>query len=129
MSNPSVTTDRVLTEVLAERITQDAKWGEQNHPDGTGYDGSDQHADFWRQRCQDAFADGEGTWGHVLLEEVFEAIAENDPANLRAELVQVAAVAVAWVEAIDRRPAAVARVIGHTSLLETTNAYEHREDR
>lgn len=30
-------------------------------------------------------------------------MAEKDPVNLRAELIQVAAVAVAWVEAIDRR--------------------------
>jgi hypothetical protein len=123
--NPSIVTDRVLQQVLIERIAQDTKWGEQNHPDGTGYDGSDRHADFWRQRCQDAFADGEGTWGHVLLEEVFEAIAENDPAKLRTELVQVAAVAVAWIEALDRRPAAAVRkVVGHATVLETTNAYE-----
>lgn len=93
----------VFAEIARERAAQDAKWGEQNHVDGTGYEGSDQHADFWRQRCENAFTDGAGTWGHVLLEEVFEAIAEADPARLRAELVQVATVAVAWVEAIDRR--------------------------
>jgi hypothetical protein len=34
---------------------------------------------------------------------VAEALAEDDPTLLRAELIQVAAVAVAWVEAIDRR--------------------------
>lgn len=125
--NPSIVTDRVLQQVLVERIAQDTKWGEQNHPDGTGYDGSDRHADFWRQRCQDAFADGDGTWGHVLLEEVFEAIAEKDPAKLRAELVQVAAVAVAWVEAIDRRQAAaVRRTVGHATVLETANVYQAR---
>ena len=45
---------------------------------------------------------GQCTWLHILREEVFEAFAEDDPAKLRAELIQVAAVAVQWVEAIDR---------------------------
>jgi hypothetical protein len=43
------------------------------------------------------------TWRDILHEEVCEAFAETDPEALRAELVQVAAVAVKWVEAIDRR--------------------------
>jgi hypothetical protein len=38
-----------------------------------------------------------------LLEEVFEAMAEDSPVKLAHELTQVAAVAVAWVEAIERR--------------------------
>lgn len=42
-------------------------------------------------------------WLHILREEVAEAFAETDPVALRGELVQVAAVAVAWAEAIDRR--------------------------
>lgn len=88
-----------------ERQAQLAKFGDQHHPDGTGYDGSDGHADFWRQKCQRAFAEGEGTWGHVLLEEVFEAMAEADPARLRTELIQVAAVCAAWVADIDSREA------------------------
>jgi len=43
------------------------------------------------------------TWEMILLEEVWEALAETDPVKLRAELIQVAAVAVAWVEDIDSR--------------------------
>ncbi|HYF53037.1 MAG TPA: hypothetical protein VEA41_02135 [Salinarimonas sp.] len=43
------------------------------------------------------------TYSQILAEEVAEALAESDPMLLRAELVQVAAVAVQWVEAIDRR--------------------------
>jgi hypothetical protein len=74
VSPEDATTMRVLDEVQDERRRQDAKWGEQNHPDGT-----------------------------IALEEVFEALVETDPAKLRDELLQVAAVAVAWVEAIDRR--------------------------
>lgn len=94
-------TGRVLDLVYAERVRQVEKWGEQNHPDGTHH--SPIHADMVRRDCERAFRDGRGTWRHILSEEVAEAYAETDPEKLRAELVQVAAVAVAWVEAIDRR--------------------------
>ena len=93
---------KVVREVVEERIKQDAKWGEQNHPDGTGHNWQ-WMADTKRKLCQEAFADGDGAWMHILVEEVYEAFAEDDPVKLRAELIQVAAVAVAWVEAIDRR--------------------------
>jgi hypothetical protein len=105
-------TAEVLDEVLSERQAQNRKWGEQNHPDGTGpgvkwmsANGSDA-ADLTvqlRGRCQRRFAAGDGTWLDILLEELAEALAEDEPEKLRTELVQVAAVAVAWVEAIDRR--------------------------
>jgi hypothetical protein len=94
----------VLAEVAAERLRQDAKWGEQNHPDGTGITPEQQKlADVARSMCQQVFAEGRGDWAHVLMEEVREALAESDPAKLRVELVQVAAVSVAWIEALDRR--------------------------
>lgn len=103
-------TDSVLHEVLEERQAQDAKWGEQNHPDGTGPDVGDDGidlrraaADQHREHCQRAAALGLVSWADILEEEVAEALAESDPAKLRTELVQVAAVAVAWVEALDRR--------------------------
>lgn len=104
-SNPNVITDRVLSQVLAERIAQDTKWGEQNHNDGTGNKSQQDRAEFARRWCKSAFESGYGTWADVLTEEVAEAEAERDPATLRAELLQVAAVAVAWIEAIDRRTA------------------------
>lgn len=110
--NPSVVTDRVLSEVLAERIRQDGQFGEQNHPDGTGPHKAaivgalcfaDEAATRARRACQSAAHRGETTWRLVFAEESLEALAEDDPAKLRAELIQVAAVAVAWAEAIDRR--------------------------
>lgn len=91
-----------LSSVVSERVAQEVKWGEQNHADGTGVSAA-WAADAYRERCERAFAEGRGTWRDILLEEVFEALAEEDPAPLREELVQVAAVAIAWVEAIDRR--------------------------
>ncbi|WP_217428307.1 hypothetical protein [Microlunatus speluncae] len=99
-----VATRHVLADIAAERRRQDEKWGEQNHPDGTG-------GELWtlerdqRIRITDhRFAEGTGTWSDVLAEEFAEAMAEIDPDRLRAELVQVAAVATGWIEAIDRRP-------------------------
>lgn len=44
---------------------------------------------------------GKIAWMDILLEEVFEAGAESNPDRLREELVQVAAVALNWVKAID----------------------------
>jgi len=92
-----------LAEVAAERARQDAKWGEQDHPDGTGGGNAIAAAVGARMQCQLAAKEGALTWRDVMREEVGEAFAETDPAKLRAELIQVAAVAVAWAEAIDRR--------------------------
>lgn len=98
----------VYNEIADERQRQDAMWGEQNHPDGTGDWGKlgiprRKLADIARWHCEQAFKGGEGTWYHILNEEWCEAIAEDDPLKLRKELTQCAAVIVAWVEAIDRR--------------------------
>lgn len=104
-------------DVAAERARQDARWGEQNHLDGTGpgtrplravVDADVQPTARWLAARSTSLTDtrfraGDGTWRDILLEEVFEAFAEDDPESLRAELVQVAAVAQAWAEAIDRR--------------------------
>lgn len=102
----------VLAEVRKERHRQDQKWGEQNHPDGTGPDvgwipglpvtATDLQA-FFKHRVDTAAAAGDSTFRGILLEEVAEAFAEHEPECLRTELIQVAAVAVQWVEAIDRR--------------------------
>lgn len=95
-------TRRVLGDVAAERRRQDAKWGPQAHPDGTG-DQYRSRADVARAACNFAAATGELTWAHIFEEEVSEALAESDPVKLRAELVQAAAVAAAWIEELDRR--------------------------
>lgn len=125
----------VLGEIDAERTHQDAKWGEQNHPDVdrvltahgieqklVGFAGgctSQRMAEEYgvptayhaRSACDGAARIGQCTWAHILVEEVAEAIEAGCESQqgrasvdaLRAELVQVAAVAVSWIEAIDRR--------------------------
>lgn len=94
---------KALAHVAEERDRQDAKWGEQNYPNGTGDVQLQDKAKLQRGKTTRLFRQGAGTWRDILEEEVAEALAESDPALLREELVQVAAVAVAWIEAIDRR--------------------------
>lgn len=113
----------VLDEIARERARQTAKHGDQSHlPDGTGPDirlmgvpvigagwdlVAEDLADWAKKRCkrasQNEGGDGTITYEHILTEEWAEAIAESDPAKLRAELIQVAATAVQWIETIDRR--------------------------
>ena len=101
-------TTEVVNEILIERERQDAKWGEQNWPDHVNSSMEillemDLEANRARSRCQANHDYGRTNWADILLEEVFEALAESDPAKVRAELIQVAAVAANWVECIDRR--------------------------
>jgi hypothetical protein len=103
--NPDTAYSPVYGAIARERTAQDAKWGEQNHPSGTGIPGSRVLADEARRWTDMQAAEKTLKWVDILEEEVAEAAAESDPAKLRAELVQVAAVAVAWIEAIDRRAA------------------------
>lgn len=106
----SLPTYHVLAEVEMERAAQDRKFGEQNWRDGTGELFFQAEANRCRKACDAAYgawkmnnASTLMSWRHIMLEETFEALAEADEAALRKELIQVAAVAVAWVEAIDRR--------------------------
>lgn len=77
------TTSEVLNAVGRERLSQDEKWGEQDH--------------------------SKETWLTILMEEVGEAaqatlhwrFGGHHAQGLRQELIQVAAVAVAMVEALD----------------------------
>jgi|SRR6185503_19744704 len=101
-------TAAVLVDVRAERARQEAIGLRKR---ALGID--------WRSCADPDMAGGDGTRFLVLGEEVGEvanAVLETGSgeqgvtdAELRAELVQVAAVAIAWVEAIDVRQAREAR--------------------
>jgi hypothetical protein len=92
----------VFVEVGRERQRQELKFPEQHLPDGTKrfYIALADNAKMMTDRNA---ANGTLTWSNVLTEEVMEAFAEHDEAKLRAELIQVAAVAIRWIEDIDRR--------------------------
>ncbi len=111
-------------EIDAERARQIAKFGDQRHPDGTGdaaMFGMPMASiaqmlkginDELRPSSHALWIAADGSqpvgavrpqWLPIFLEEVFEAAAETDPAKLRAELLQVAAVCSAWVSDLDRR--------------------------
>lgn len=112
----------VLNDLSEELCRQDEKWGVQNHPGGTGpttmplnvlamispaalSGARAPHLATTAKRINDMHvSSGRLTWTDILLEELFEALAEPEGSEaLRTELVQVAAVAIQWVLAIDRR--------------------------
>ncbi|XVS66055.1 hypothetical protein ACQPYE_08380 [Actinosynnema sp. CA-299493] len=95
------TTNNALSLVRGERISQDAQWGVQDHPDGTGPAFAEtlrEHRGF----MANAELFGVLTWRDILVEELLEALCEKDPERLGEELVQLAAVAVAWREHLHR---------------------------
>lgn len=109
-----MTVGSILTEIGLERGAQDAKWGApKDVPNGTGIDGSllgysfGELRDMMQSAVDELAARHESKLAAVLLEEVFEALAEDDDAMLRIELIQVAAVAAKWVQIIDERAQAV----------------------
>ena len=71
---------RVFDEIQCERERQDAKWGQQNH--------------------------GDGTWALILMEELGEAcqaILKGHSSEPRKELIRALSVGVAWLECTARR--------------------------
>lgn len=75
--------NQVLIDVVWERVQQVERWGDQHHDDG-----------FW-------LAVETEELGEVARAMLKQKPTENG--NLREELIQVAAVAIAWVEDIDSR--------------------------
>ena len=84
--------ERIWDAVDAERARQDAKWGEQNHDDFT-----------WMAILAEEVGEVAKAALHHNGDEPGVTASEATLSHLREELVQVAAVAVAWLEAIDRR--------------------------
>lgn len=94
----------VLSDVDHERDRQVEKWGDQSSlPDGTGSPLDKAMAQAAREHCDASAQSGTLTWSDVLDEEVCESFAESELDRLEAELIQTAAVCVAWVESIRKR--------------------------
>lgn len=118
--------DKALEDIRAERQRQEAKFPDQHLPDivlpdhvrlMVGAERADRAAELHNLPTEgEAKAayelqvhEGCASWLDVLIEEVAETVqpaVDGDLEKLRAELVQVAAVAVRQIEDIDRRRAA-----------------------
>lgn len=107
-------TQAVLSEVYSERLRQVLRFGEQVIPDiAPGDDGADTFDGLSYDRLADEIRRENDTRPPeeqfmipVLLEEVFEACearAAGDISGYRAELIQVAALAVKAIELVDLR--------------------------
>lgn len=91
---------QIIADIITERRNQDAKFPV-SYPDGTGTDEARRAAELLKSICTDDYEAGRCTFASVLAEEAAEALAEDDRVKLRAELVQVAAVCVKWIQTID----------------------------
>jgi hypothetical protein len=80
-----------LADVVNERLRQDRKWGEQNHINLQ-----------WNIILGEEY----GEVQKALVEDEFRGLSVASRSDeIREELVQTAAVALAWIECIDRRKA------------------------
>lgn len=98
----------IAGEIMQERDRQDQKWGRQNHPSVHRKDCSllyDLTQADAKDRCARMVAADALTWEDIAVEELLEALEASSEAERREELVQLAAVCVAWIECIDRRGA------------------------
>lgn len=102
----------LLNRVAQEMERQVAKWGTQNHASAHGYDVLDSVAHPTAQDAKDlcdgivyGAIGGVLSWTDIFLEEVLEAREEamlGDMDKLKEELIQCAAVALSWVQSIER---------------------------
>jgi len=105
----------IVAELVEARKHSDEKHGALGQPpppghqapltykDGTGGQTYREMCKIAKSNCDLAHAVHSQQWALVLTEEVMEAFAEEDPAKLRAELIQVATVCIKWIQAIDMR--------------------------
>ena len=98
----------VLGDVLLEFARLDAIQGEHDRRNGTG------RHEYGRQAEQTAAAArrsrrvGKLTWRHVLAEHYWATLAQGDNGQLRKALISLAAHALLWIAALDRRQAQAA---------------------
>jgi len=106
--------EAIIQEIKAERMYQEGKWGQQNHPilDPQLKNRSPERMCEEYEIPSETRAKGmcdihaerkDLTYMHILIEEVSEvASCGKDIELMRKELIQVAAVTIAMIEALDR---------------------------
>lgn len=120
---------QIFESVIEERDRALAKWGIQNHPDGTQDSEWNRRARDHQREIVDQQAEGGmggSNWYDILLEEVFEAGAETDLVALDKELCQVMQVCTVWREDLQRRQTAVAVTEAAAERLNERDAAEMR---
>lgn len=95
----------ILSDIADERARQDERWGIQNHPFASEaiQKISVTFAEEAKKTCRYASEAGTLTWRDILAEEFYEAFAETDIDKQIEEMTQVAAVAVAIIENLERK--------------------------
>lgn len=114
---------KIIEEIIVERARQEAKWGQQNHPivDRNLSSTWAAHPEITAQnlalhygvpteengksRCENSFKDGSGTYMHIIVEELAEAVGAKTRQEMRVELIQTAACVIAAIESMDREDA------------------------
>jgi len=90
----------MMAAVRKERQQQLERWGVQRHPHGTGSELAKVLQAQWKEICDANHEAGKDDWLTIAGEEFMEAASETDLRKLFDEVVQNAAVFVAWGEAI-----------------------------
>lgn len=106
---PTRTRRAILLQVLDERGLLDVGLTASGLADGTHRAAFAPHASAAKAQRTRAYRVSRLTWMHVAREAFFSALEETDEIELRERLVWLAAVVLAWIEAIDRRRAARGR--------------------
>jgi len=97
-------TEGVLDDVNAERLRQDRKWGLISYRVGANAREYEMPIEYRAQYlCEKADSEGKLTWGHILVEELAEALDSFSEEEQEKELIQLAAVAVSAVEDLRRK--------------------------
>lgn len=104
--------EALVDAVEAECARQFEKWGEQNHPvhggkkPKAGVDEWYARSLAWKRNNDARVEAGTLGWDSILLEEVYEALAEVDSGAIEEEIVQVIAVCVSMLDSMKRQAAA-----------------------
>ena len=100
----------IYTEIIEERARQEARWGQQNHdlvdytytPEGMNRCYEILSEERAKYLCESSVRHGNLTWGHIIVEELVEALCAKTVKEQREELIQCGAVIVAMIESLDR---------------------------
>ena len=120
MKVEAITMQKILQEIVNERLKQNQKWGEQNHPSLHPLAPQDNPADIcekWlgipiegriKRWVDDQAKNNLSNWSAIALGEFVECVVAPNDYERRSELVQLAAVIVQWIECLDRNNRCIA---------------------